>query len=60
MAPRRSPFSPRGLLALAALCVAAAAPARAQQAPAFCKGLACPRFSVLKDVKGIELRKYEP
>jgi hypothetical protein len=30
-------------------------------APAFCKGLDCPKFTVVKQLgDGVELRRYEP
>lgn len=47
------------LLLLATLSMAGAA--AAWTAPAFCKGLECPRFEVLKRLgDNIELRRYEP
>jgi hypothetical protein len=50
------------VLASAALvAVAAAQGGSAPQAPPFCKGLECPKYTVLKKVgNDIELRRYEP
>lgn len=61
MAPIHRSLSAGAAALAAAVLLVASAPAARAQAPAFCKDLKCPKFSVVKTLKdGIELRKYEP
>jgi hypothetical protein len=52
--------APRIVLALALAIMAGSATAQ-WNAPAFCKGLECPKYTVVKSLgDGVELRRYEP
>jgi hypothetical protein len=51
--------APRILLAL--LAIMAGSASAQWSAPAFCKGLECPKYTVVKSLgDGVELRRYEP
>lgn len=46
---------------LAVLLLATGTMTAAWSAPTFCKGLDCPRYTVIKSLgDGVELRRYEP